>query len=60
MDGDLQPCLHVETLRVPVTQPQTPARPRHQLTPGGPAAAPSSAGLGVTASTQMTFPFFHF
>lgn len=48
------------TLRVPVTQPQTPARPRHQLTPGGPCSCTfiqGARGDGQHPNDLSVFPF---
>ena len=60
--GDLQPCLHVGTgtLRVPTTQPQTRARPRHQLTPEGPCSRTvirGARGDGQHPNVLSIFPF---
>lgn len=59
-DRDLQPCLHVGTLRVPITQPQTRARPRHQPTPGGPCSRTfirGAQGDGQHPNDLSVFPF---
>lgn len=59
---DLHPCLHVGTERpkVPITQPQTRARPRHQLAPGGPCSStliPGARGDGQHPNVLSVFPF---
>ena len=61
-DEDLQPCLYMgtRTLRVPITQPQTRARPRHQLTPGGPCSRmviQGARGDGQHPNVLSVFPF---
>lgn len=60
-DRDLHPCLHMgtETPRVPITQPQTRARPRHRLAPGGPCSSTlirGARGDGQHPNVLSVFP----